>query len=83
MDTPFNFVTTNDIVGGNSGAPVIDKDAQIVGLIFDGNILSLGGDYGFDERVNRAVAVHSSSILEALRVIYGANRIADELQPKP
>jgi Peptidase S46 len=81
LDTPFNFVTTNDIVGGNSGSPVIDKDAKIVGLVFDGNILSLGGDYGYDEKVNRTVSVHSSAILEALRVIYGAGRIADELRP--
>jgi hypothetical protein len=51
-------------------------------LIFDGNILSLGGDYGFDEKVNRAVAVHSSALLEALRVVYGAQRIADELRSK-
>jgi hypothetical protein len=81
LDTPFNFVTTNDIVGGNSGSPVIDKDAQIVGLVFDGNILSLGGDYGYDDTVNRTVSVHSSALLEALRVIYGAGRIADELRP--
>jgi hypothetical protein len=60
---------------------VIDKDAHIVGLVFDGNILSLGGDYGYDEKVNRTVAVHSSALLEAMRVIYGAGRIADELRP--
>ncbi|HET6339818.1 MAG TPA: S46 family peptidase, partial [Polyangiales bacterium] len=82
LDTPFNFTSTNDIVGGNSGSPVIDKNAQIVGLIFDGNLPSLGGDYGFEEKNNRAVAVHSASILEALRVVYNATRIADELRAK-
>jgi hypothetical protein len=80
--TPFNFVTTNDIIGGNSGSPVVDKDGAVVGLIFDGNIHSLGGDYGFDETKNRSVAVHSESILEALGKIYGAERLVTELRPK-
>jgi hypothetical protein len=80
LQTPFNFCSTNDIIGGNSGSPVFDKNRQIVGLIFDGNIYSLGGDYGFDETLNRAVAVHSSALLEALDHIYGARRIVGELK---
>lgn len=80
LSTPFNFCTTNDIIGGNSGSPIFDKDRQIVGLIFDGNIQSLGGDYGFDETVNRAVGVHSAALLEALDHIYGAKRIVGELK---
>ncbi len=88
--TPFNFVTSNDIIGGNSGSPVINARGEVVGLVFDGNIQSLGGDYGFDASVNRTVSVHSSAIIEALDTIYGARRILDELKagrtvpgPKP
>jgi len=81
-DTPFNFASTADIIGGNSGSPVINGSGQIVGLIFDGNIQSLGGDYGYDIRQNRAVAVHSSGLLEALRDVYHADRLAGELAPK-
>lgn len=80
LQTPMNLCTTNDIIGGNSGSPMINKNAEVVGLIFDGNIQSLGGDYGFDETVNRAVAVHSSALIEALKNIYGAQRIVDEIQ---
>jgi hypothetical protein len=79
MSTQFNFATTNDIIGGNSGSPVFDKDLHVVGLIFDGNIQSLGGEYGFDEAVNRAVAVDTQALNEALAHIYGAKRIVDEL----
>ena len=76
---PFNFVSSNDIIGGNSGSPVINKDAQIVGLVFDGNIRSLGGAYWYDERSNRSVSVHAGAIIEALRTIYSAGFLADEI----
>jgi Peptidase S46 len=80
--TPMNFCSTNDIIGGNSGSPVANKNGEVVGLIFDGNIQSLGGDYGFDESVNRAVAVHSEALIQSLAKIYGADRIVKELRPK-
>jgi hypothetical protein len=80
LATPLDFVTTNDIIGGNSGSAVIDKDAKVVGLVFDGNIQSLGGEYYFDEKVNRTVAVDSVAILHALQVIYGADRLVQELK---
>jgi hypothetical protein len=79
--TPFDFVTTNDIIGGNSGSPVINRNAEIVGLVFDGNLPSLGGDYGFDIRNNRTVAVDSRALTEALQVVYGADRLVQELKP--
>ena len=81
LSTPMNFVTSNDIIGGNSGSPMINKNAEIVGLVFDGNIQSLGGDFGFDPTVNRTVAVHSDAIIEALQKVYGANRVLEELRP--
>ncbi|HVO19840.1 MAG TPA: S46 family peptidase [Anaeromyxobacter sp.] len=79
--TALNFCTTNDIVGGNSGSPVVDQRGEIVGLAFDGNIQSLGGDYGFDPAVNRTVAVSSEAILAALEQVYGARRLVEELVP--
>lgn len=76
---PFNSVTTNDIVGGNSGSPVVNKDREVVGLVFDGNIQSLGGDFGFDPAVNRMVMVNVGAMREVLSKVYHADRIADEL----
>ncbi|HZP13185.1 MAG TPA: S46 family peptidase [Nevskiaceae bacterium] len=75
----FDFVTTNDIIGGNSGSPVINRKGEAVGLVFDGNIHSLGGAFWFDERVNRTVAVHSGAILAALKNVYHADAIAEEM----
>ncbi len=80
LSTPYNFVSDNDIIGGNSGSPAINQKGEIVGLIFDGNIHSLGGEYGFDPNLNRAISVHSASITEALDKIYGAKRILEELK---
>ena len=81
LKTPFNMATSNDIIGGNSGSPVVNARGEVVGLVFDGNLQSLGGDYGFDPAVNRTVAVHSSALVEALARIYGAQRIVEELKP--
>jgi hypothetical protein len=80
MQQRLDLVTTNDIIGGNSGSPMINRDAEVVGLVFDGNIQSLGGDYWFDERVNRTVAVHSGAIVEALQKVYKADRLANEIE---
>ena len=82
LATKLNFVTTNDIIGGNSGSPVVNAKGEYVGLIFDGNIQSLVGRYAYDEARNRAVAVHSSGILEAMRTIYGMDALAAELTAK-
>jgi len=77
--TPFNFVSTNDIVGGNSGSPAINKNRELVGLIFDGNIQSLVGNFEYDESVNRAISVDARGMIEILRKVFGANAVANEL----
>jgi len=75
----FNFVSDNDIIGGNSGSPAIDAQGRVLGAVFDGNIDSLGGAFGFDGRVNRTVAVSTAAITEALRKVYCAGDLAKEL----
>jgi len=77
---PLDFVSTNDIIGGNSGSPTINAKGEVVGLIFDGNVQSLVGDFIYDETQNRAVSVHSAALIEALRHVYDAGALADELQ---
>ncbi len=79
LDTPMNFASTCDIVGGNSGSPVINRRGEVVGLIFDGNIQSLGGAFWFEESVNRAVAVATPALLEALAKVYDLPRLVREL----
>ncbi len=79
MTARANFVTTNDIIGGNSGSPMINADRRIVGLVFDGNIHSIAGSYWFDPEMNRTVAVHPEFIRAALSRVYSAGRLAKEL----
>lgn len=82
LSNPMDFVSTNDIIGGNSGSSIINKDKEVVGLIFDGNIESLPGNFIFDEEHNRAVSVHAGGIYASLKYIYHAKRLMDELVPE-
>jgi Peptidase S46 len=80
LSTPANFITTCDIVGGNSGSPLVNRNLEFVGLVFDGNIESLAGRFAFNEEASRTLCVHPAFIIEALRKIYDANAVADELE---
>lgn len=80
LSTPLNFVATNDITGGNSGSPVINKNAEVVGLAFDGNIQGLPGSFIYDDQINRMVAVNAEGMIEAIRKVYKFDRLANELK---
>ncbi len=82
-DTVYNFVTTNDIIGGNSGSPVIDRDGNVIGAAFDGNIHSLGGNFGYDGELNRTVVVSTAAVQEGLTKIAPAPRLVAELARRP
>lgn len=82
LSTPVNFVNTTDIIGGNSGSPVVNKNGEVVGLVFDGNIESLVGNFVYDETANRCVAVHTAYMIEAMRKLYDVEKLADEIEGK-
>lgn len=83
LATPLDFVCTGDVIGGNSGSPVVNREGELVGVIFDGNIESLAGNFEYDGTKNRAVAVDSAGMIEGMRKFYNAGALADEIEGKP
>jgi hypothetical protein len=82
METPFDVSTSNDIIGGNSGSPLLDRDAHIAGVVFDGNIHSLGGDYYYDGALNRSISVTTSALRAALTQVYGMDALVAEFDAR-
>src|SRR3989442_14076009 len=80
LDKPFNFDTTPDITGGNSGSPVINRNGELVGIVFDGNLQQIPNDFLYTDEQARTVAVHAAGILEALRKVYAADAVVRELR---
>ena len=78
-ETVYDFVSTNDIIGGNSGSPVINARGEVIGAAFDGNIHSLGGSFGYDGELNRTVSVSTAAVTEALRTVYRLPHLLEEL----
>ena len=78
-DTPFNFVSTNDIIGGNSGSPVLNQQGEVVGVVFDGNVHAFMWNYEYDDHEARAISVHSQAVIEVLQNVYDADRLVQEL----
>lgn len=82
LSTPVNFVSDNDITGGNSGSPVVNAKGEVIGVVFDGNIESLPGRFVYDEKANRAVSVHAGGIIESMKNVYGAEKLVNEILGK-
>jgi hypothetical protein len=82
MKTPFNFITTNDVIGGNSGSPIVNRAGEFVGIVFDMNLPSLVWNFAWQGVDGRTVGVHSAGIVEALRSVYGATEVLNELGAK-
>jgi hypothetical protein len=79
LKAPFNFVSTSDTIGGNSGSPVLNRGGELVGINFDRNRHGLVRNYVYTDEQARHISVHSAGVLEALRAIYGATTLVDEL----